>query len=73
MEADELELGLTELIIGALASTITDPKSPLAAPAELPAVSVMVPEYEETERSELSVFPDATVYLKTNAGDPVPL
>ena len=60
-------------IDGEFASTITEPKSPLTAPAEFPAASVTVPEYEDTDKSLLSVFPSATVYLKTNAADPVPL
>ena len=58
---------------GVLASTMTAPRSPLAAAAAPPAASVMVPLNELTDRSLESVLPSATVYLKTNAAFPVPL
>ena len=63
----------TETKSGASPSIITAPKSPLTAPAVFPAVSLTVPEYEDTDKSLLFVSPSATVYLKTNAAEPVPL
>ena len=58
---------------GEFASTITAPKSPLAAPAVLPAASLIVPEYEDTERSVVLVSVPATVYLNTKATPGLPL
>ena len=58
---------------GVLASTMTAPRSPLAAAAAPPAESVIVPLNELTDRSEASVSPLAMVVVKTSAADPVPL
>ena len=58
---------------GVLPSTTTAPRSPEAAPAAPPAVSVIVPLYELTERSDASVSPSAIVVVNTSDADPSPL
>ena len=58
---------------GASPSTVTDPRSPEAAPAAFPAASAIVPLYELTDRSFESESPSAMVVVKTSAVVPVPL
>ena len=58
---------------GAAPSTVTEPRSPDAAPAAPPAASAIVPENELTCRSLESVSPSAIVVLKTRSVLPVPL
>ena len=51
----------------------TDPRSPEAAPALEPSLSaVMVPEYDETDKSEESESPSATVVMKLRVTEPDP-
>ena len=58
---------------GASPSTVTEPRSPDAAPAVPPAESLMVPPKELTERSLESVSPSVIVVVNTSELEPVPL
>ena len=58
---------------GASPSTVTEPRSPDAAPAAPPAASAIVPLNELTCRSEEALSPSAMVVLKTRSVLPVPL
>ena len=63
----------TDTRSGASPSTVTAPRSPEAAPAAPPAASVIVPPYEETERSADAVSSSAITVVNTRAVEPVPL
>ena len=63
----------TEERSGASPSTVTAPRSPEAAPAAPPAASVIVPPYEETERSADAVSSSAITVVNTRAVEPVPV